>query len=109
MDPVSPVPGLLPLRPGHPDSLATNQRIARHYQLYCRRCGANWDAAYEVVVFCDAEGVHELYFHHGLPATAPWSISCPAFSGQRVAVLPFRAQAAKLRATGRSDREMQRA
>jgi hypothetical protein len=61
--------------------------------MFCRRCGAGWDAAYDVVSFHDVEGDQELFYLHGLPAMAPWSgLSCPSCGDQRVAVLPFRAQ-----------------
>jgi hypothetical protein len=80
--------------------------MIRRYQLSCRRCGATWDAAYELVAFCDADGDRKLYFRHGMPATAPWSISCPTCGGLRVAVLPFRAQPPRLHTDGRSDKEV---
>jgi hypothetical protein len=70
--------------------------MIRRYQLSCRRCGAT----------CDADGDRELYFRHGMPATAPWSISCPTCGGLRVAVLPFRAQPPRLHTDGRSDKEV---
>jgi hypothetical protein len=65
--------------------------------MFCRRCGGTWDAAYDVVTFHDVEGDQDLFYRHGLPAMAPWSgVSCPTCGDQRVAVLPFRAQAPNL-------------
>lgn len=75
--------------------MATSERTPRHYRMLCRRCGGTWDAAYNVMTVHDVEGDHELFYLHGRPAMAPWSgVSCPTCGGQRVAVLPFRAQAA---------------
>jgi hypothetical protein len=100
--PIPPLP-----RPEDQRPLAATQRIERHYQMHCRRCGATWDAAYELVTFHDGDGDHELFFRHSLPAMAPWSSSCPTCAGQRLTVLPFRAQAPKLHTNGHSDREIQ--
>lgn len=99
----APIPS--PPRPEDQRPLAGTQRIERYYRMYCRRCGATWDAAYELVTFHDGDG--EPFFRHGLPAMAPWSTSCPTSAGQRLTVLPSRARALKLHTNGHTDREIQ--
>ena len=79
----------------------TSQRIIRNCNLMCRRCQRSWRATYEVVVYHDADGDHELFYRNGAAVSPPWARpACPYCGGLRVALLPADQPDLKLRSAG---------
>lgn len=67
----------------------TPERTIRNHRFLCRRCRRTWATTYELVAYHDADGDHELFYHHGVPVSPPWARpACPYCGGLRVVLLP---------------------
>jgi hypothetical protein len=62
--------------------------LTRRYWMACLRCDHTWQATYQVGVFHDDAGDHQLFYRDGKPVVAPAAASCPNCGGLRVQILP---------------------